>query len=56
MKTMVDILPEADMAVMYYARWALNAKMMEDGIKIELRNKILSMGDKFRSRREMSII
>lgn len=42
--TMLDIIPDAHSAHMYAVDWSINARLYQDGIKLELGNRILKMG------------
>lgn len=41
--TMLDIIPDAHSAHMYAVDWSINAKLIRDGVKMELGNKIVKM-------------
>lgn len=41
--TMIDIVPDAHAANMYAVDWSINAKLIQDGVRVELGNKILKV-------------
>ena len=41
--TMIDIVPDAHAANMYAVDWSINAKLIQDGVKMELGNKIMKV-------------